>query len=36
MAQWYDAFAKKIDNLPILNVDEELLKFGPRSATCCA
>lgn len=27
-AIWYDKYARKIDNLPILNVDEEMLNFG--------
>ena len=27
-AMWYDKYARKIDGLPILNVDEELLNFG--------
>jgi hypothetical protein len=28
VAMWYDKYARKIDNLPLLNVDEELLAFG--------
>ncbi|MCA9140621.1 MAG: hypothetical protein KDB00_27805 [Planctomycetales bacterium] len=32
-AMWYDKYARKIDNLPILNVDEELLNYGANIAT---
>jgi len=28
VAMWYDKYARKIDNLPILNVDDELLDYG--------
>jgi len=28
VAMWYEKYAKKIDNLPILNVDEEMLMYG--------
>ncbi len=31
-AMWYDRYARKIDNLPILNVDEELLNYGSNIA----
>ncbi len=31
-AMWYDRYARKIDNLPILNVDEELLAYGSNIA----
>ncbi|WP_182866485.1 hypothetical protein [Stieleria mannarensis] len=31
-AMWYDRYARKIDNLPILNVDEELLNYGANIA----
>jgi hypothetical protein len=31
-AMWYDRYARKIDNLPILNVDEQLLDFGANVA----
>ena len=27
-AMWYDRYARKIDHLPIMNVDEDLLNFG--------
>lgn len=27
-AMWYDRYARKIDRLPIMNVDEDLLNFG--------
>ena len=27
-AMWYDRYARKIDNLPMLNVDEALLNYG--------
>ena len=29
---WYDRYARKIDSLPILGVDEELLTFGSNIA----
>lgn len=32
-AMWYDKYARKIDRLPILNVDEELLNYGTGIAT---
>ncbi len=28
VAMWYDKYARKIDNLPLLNVDEALLAYG--------
>jgi hypothetical protein len=28
LAMWYDKYSQKIDNLPVLDVDEELQKFG--------
>jgi hypothetical protein len=28
VAMWYDKYARKIDNLPLLNVDAELLDYG--------
>ena len=28
VALWYDKYARKIDNLPILNVDDDLLSYG--------
>lgn len=28
VAMWYDKYARKIDNLPILNVDDDLLTYG--------
>lgn len=28
VALWYDKYARKIDNLPILNVDDDLLAYG--------
>ncbi|QDV47652.1 hypothetical protein Enr13x_75630 [Stieleria neptunia] len=31
-AMWYDRYARKIDNLPILKVDEELLNYGSNIA----
>ncbi len=31
-AMWYDKYARKIDRLPILNVDEELLNYGANTA----
>lgn len=31
-AMWYDRYARKIDNLPILGVDEDLLNFGSNIA----
>ena len=31
-AMWYDRYARKIDSLPILGVDEELLTFGSNIA----
>lgn len=31
-AMWYDKYARKIDNLPILNVDEELINYGSNIA----
>jgi hypothetical protein len=32
-AYWYHQFAEKIDELPILNVDEDLLKYGSAVST---
>ncbi|TWU41928.1 hypothetical protein [Novipirellula artificiosorum] len=32
-AVWYDRYARKIDQLPILNVDEQLLDFGFQCST---
>jgi hypothetical protein len=32
MGVWYDNYARKIDNLPILGVDPELVKFGAQMA----
>ncbi len=32
-AIWYDKYARKIDNLPVLNVDPELLDYGAWIAT---
>jgi len=31
-ALWFDKWARKIDRLPLLNVDAELLKFGRETA----
>jgi hypothetical protein len=31
-AMWYDKYARKIDGLPILNVDDELLNYGSNIA----
>ena len=33
VALWYDKYARKIDNLPILNVDDDLLAYGKDVAT---
>jgi hypothetical protein len=32
IATWYDNYARKIDNLPILNVDPYLIDFGAQAA----
>lgn len=32
-AVWYDKYARKIDRMPILNVDEQLLDFGAMVST---
>lgn len=32
IAGWYDNYARKIDNLPILNVDPYLVEFGAQTA----
>ena len=32
-AMWYDRYARKIDNLPILNVDETMLDYGADIST---
>jgi hypothetical protein len=33
MGQWYDKFADQIDNMPILDVDPELVKFAAATAS---
>ena len=33
MAIWYDKYAEKIDNLPVLDVDQDLLNYGSNTSS---